>query len=106
MGKGLATEYLMIAHPDKYCLWNGKTESGLAALDRMPAFSRNQSSGERYAMILETVTQLRGLISSPNYPDTDQFLHFVGAPEDEGRDALRAVSRPQPEPGSEPWMSR
>jgi hypothetical protein len=91
MGKGLATEYLMIAHPDKYCIWNGKSESGLAALDRMPLFERGQSSGQRYDMILRAVAEIRNVTGSPSYPDTDMFLHFVGAPEEEGRNALMAV---------------
>jgi len=95
MGRGLSTEYLMIAHPDKYCLWNSKTENGLTALERMPTFTSSQSSGERYGMILQAVTDLRDIIGSTDYPDTDQFLHFVGAPEDEGREALAAVSNPR-----------
>jgi hypothetical protein len=98
MGRGLATEYLMIVHPDKYCLWNGKSESGLAALDRMPVFARGQTSGQRYDMILRAVTELRDLTGSPSYPHTDMFLHFVGAPEEEGSNALRAVSQSQEEP--------
>lgn len=98
MGKGLSTDYLMTAHPDKYCLWNGKAESGLAALDRLPAFTRSQSSGQRYAIILRTVKELRDQIGSPDYLDTDIFLHYVGAPEAEGRDALRAVSDSQEVP--------
>ncbi len=100
MGRGLATEYLMIAHPDKYCLWNGKTESGLAALERMPVFARGQTSGQRYDMILRAVAELRDLTGSPSYPDTDMFLHFVGAPEEEGSSALRAVLASPPEPAS------
>jgi hypothetical protein len=101
MGRGLATEYLMIAHPDKYCIWNGKSESGLAALERMPpVFARGQTSGQRYEMILRAVTELRDLIGSPSYPDTDMFLHFVGAPEEEGSNALRAVSTSPPALGS------
>lgn len=100
MGKGLATEYLMIAHPDKYCLWNGKTESGLAALGRMPMFGHGQTSGQRYNTVLRAVSKLRELNGSPNYLDTDMFLHFVGAPEEEGSTALSAVSATLPELGA------
>jgi MoxR-like ATPase len=95
MGHGLATEYLMIARPDKYCIWNEKSKSGLEALDRWPVFSRGQSPGQRYEHILQAVQELRDQIGSPDFPDTDQFLHFVGAPEDEGKAALAAISQSQ-----------
>ena len=95
MGPGLATEYLMIAYPEKYCIWNDKSKTGLKVLGRWPVFNRGQSDGQQYERILNAVKELRDQIGSPDFPDTDQFLHFVGAPEDEGKAALAAISRSQ-----------
>ena len=100
--KGHATDYLMIAYPDRYCLWNEKTVSGLKALDRMPTFQRGQSSGERYRTILEVSSELRYVTGSPSFPDLDQFLHYVGAPEPEGLHALQAVIAVATVPGGGP----
>ena len=91
MGKGMASDFLMIAHPDKYCLWNGKTEKGLERLGLMPVFSRGTTSGDRYMEIWNAVKRLKDVTGSSGYPDIDLFLHCVGEPEPEGEQALRMV---------------
>jgi hypothetical protein len=91
LGKAVVTHFLMVTEPQKYCLWNSKVEMGLAALDRMPDFTRGQSRGHQYLKVLEVVSALRTLVGARDFFEMDQFLHFVGAPEEEGRRALEAI---------------
>jgi hypothetical protein len=91
MGKGMATDFLMTAHPDRYCLWNSKTEMGLTSLGLMPTFRRGASTGKNYLQVWEAVKNLSRAVGSSGFLETDVFLHFVGAPEPEGETALKKV---------------
>lgn len=58
MGKAIMTGILIVAHPDKYGVWNNISEDGLIALDIFPEFERGESFGDRYVRINEVLNQL------------------------------------------------
>lgn len=91
LGKAVATHLLMASDRGTYCLWNNKTEAGLHVLARLPKFDRGSGDGEKYLKIREAVGNLRSAVGARDFLEIDLFLHFVGAPEPEGRRALQAV---------------
>jgi 5-methylcytosine-specific restriction protein B len=58
MGPNTLTAILLILSPDRYGVWNGKSEAGLKALGVWPKFSGSMGFGDRY-MLVNTV--LNGL---------------------------------------------
>ncbi|HQY94826.1 MAG: endonuclease NucS domain-containing protein [Caldilinea sp.] len=51
MGRAVATAILLVAHPDRYGVWNTTSEAGLKALELWPRFERGEREGSRYATI-------------------------------------------------------
>lgn len=51
LGKAVATAILQIMHPEKYGVYNGTSESGMARLNLLPDFDRGAPLSDRYAMI-------------------------------------------------------
>jgi len=51
LGKAVLTGILLIAYPDKYCVWNGTSESALKELGLWPEFKHGTSIGKRYEAI-------------------------------------------------------
>jgi len=51
MGRAIATAILLICYPDKYGVWNNKSENGMKAVGVWPQFERGLSFGERYKII-------------------------------------------------------
>jgi len=49
---------LLVAHPDRYGVWNSTSEGGLKGLKLWPAFERGESFGSRYAKINELLLRL------------------------------------------------
>lgn len=93
MGRALITAFLMDFKPDKYCLWNGKTEQGFNALgwDKL-YWTRGDSGGDTYLKVLSLLKKLKNLDPSLGleFLDTDLFLHVIAA-EKEGIDELNRV---------------
>lgn len=58
MGKAIMSAILLIAHPDRYGVWNNTSEAGLRALSLWPEFGRGTSSGEMYATVNALLNQL------------------------------------------------
>ena len=58
MGKAVATAILLIAHPEKYGVWNSTSEGGLKAVNLWPRFERGESLGSRYAKVNQILVQL------------------------------------------------
>lgn len=57
LGRAVLTPILMIVCPDKYCVYNSKTESGMNGFDIYPSFT-NESFAEKYVKINEIVNNL------------------------------------------------
>jgi len=48
LGKAIITPILLVIYPDKYGVWNKKSEDGLRILGLFPEFQRGNSFGEKY----------------------------------------------------------
>ncbi|MGV9206304.1 MAG: endonuclease NucS domain-containing protein [Promethearchaeia archaeon] len=85
LGKGLATAFLISFKPEKYGLWNNKTENGLEVLGWKP-HEKGDTKGEKYEEILRSLKDLRDLGSKHDLSlsDIDLFLHTISATEEGG----------------------
>ena len=64
MGKNIATAILLIAHPDKYGVWNSRSEAQMRQLGVWPAFERGKSIGARYAKVNQVLLQIRDALET------------------------------------------
>jgi len=58
LGKAVLTPILLIAHPDRYGVWNGTSEGALRNLGLWHGFDRKASVGERYERLMGIFLQL------------------------------------------------
>ncbi len=91
-GKAIATSFLMDYNPEKYCLWNNKTEMGLSVIG-WKVYEGKDSWGNAFLKVLGALQHLRDLGSKFNltFDDVDLFLYTISA-EDEGKEAVKAVN--------------
>lgn len=91
-GRGILTGFLMDFNPDKYCVWNNKTEMGLNQLG-IPFKERGYSEGQCYAMVLNIQNRIKNLKPdlSLNFDNIDLFLHTISA-EKEGIKKVREIT--------------
>lgn len=90
-GKAILTSFLMDFNPNKYCLWNNKTDMGFSVLG-WKVYESKDSKSVAYRKVLEALQKLRELRPEFNltFDDIDLFLHTISA-ENEGIDAIRAI---------------
>ncbi|MDG7005878.1 MAG: HNH endonuclease [Nitrososphaerota archaeon] len=79
LGKGIASDFLMICHPRDYILWNEVTFQGLSRLGLFPKFPRGLSLGDRYLRVLEAARYVRSIVGVRDFLAIDLFFYFVGA---------------------------
>jgi len=51
MGKNIASAILLVVHPDKYGVWNNRSEAQMKQLGMWPTFERGDSFGARYVKV-------------------------------------------------------
>ena len=100
MGRAIITAILLVTYPDKYGVWNNRSQSAMEALGFWPRFDRGKSFGRRYdkvnAVLLEAardlsmiVWTLDGLWWRALEPEDEiKGSGELGGPEDEPRFAL------------------
>lgn len=95
-GRAILTSFLMDYNPEKYCLWNNKTEMGLSVLG-WDIYKKNDSKGNAYLKILSTIRKLSNFISGQklSFDEVDLFLHTISA-EDEGKLAVENIKEGLP----------
>lgn len=59
MGKNVASAILMVSQPDKYGVWNNRSEANMKRLGIWPNFNRGESFGNRYVKVNQILLQLR-----------------------------------------------
>ncbi len=59
MGKNVASAILLVTHPDKYGVWNNRSEAQMKQLGIWPAFDRGDSFGARYVKVNEVLLRIR-----------------------------------------------
>lgn len=58
IGRAVITSILLVVYPDKYGVWNTKSEEALKKLKLFPAFQRNKKFGGKYQKINEVLLEL------------------------------------------------
>ncbi|OQB05853.1 MAG: hypothetical protein BWY19_00737 [bacterium ADurb.Bin212] len=59
LGKSIVTPILLMVYPDKYGVWNQKSEDGLIKLGMIKKFRSNQSFSDKYLAINEALQELK-----------------------------------------------
>lgn len=59
MGKNVASAILLVTHPDRYGVWNNRSEANMKRLGIWPNFDRGESFGSRYVKVNQVLLQLR-----------------------------------------------
>ncbi|MCK4593509.1 DUF1016 family protein [bacterium] len=59
LGRALMTAILLVVYPDRYGVWNGKSERGMKRLGIFPAFERGESFGSRYMKLNDVLLELK-----------------------------------------------
>ncbi|HXP61857.1 MAG TPA: hypothetical protein VN829_15285 [Dongiaceae bacterium] len=58
MGRAIISANLVVAHPDRYGVWNNTSEAGLKTLGLWPDFGHGTSLGEKYAAVNRLLIRL------------------------------------------------
>jgi len=58
MGQNIVSGILLICHPDKYGVWNSRSEGVMKRMGIWPKFDRGESYGSRYAKVNAILLQL------------------------------------------------
>ncbi|MCA9440008.1 MAG: DUF91 domain-containing protein [Candidatus Omnitrophica bacterium] len=58
LGRAIASPILMMAHPDKYGVWNNTSEAAMKELSIFPDFERGASTGQKYDVINNLLLRL------------------------------------------------
>lgn len=92
-GQALLTSFLMDWNPDKYCLWNNKTDMGFSVLG-WKVYNSGDSYGTAYVKVLDSLQKLRDLRPEfkLSFSDIDLFLHTISA-EDDGKEAVKEITK-------------
>lgn len=59
MGKNVASAILLVTHPDRYGVWNNRSEANMKRLGIWPNFDWGESFGSRYVKVNQVLLQLR-----------------------------------------------
>jgi len=59
MGKNIASAILLVTQPDRYGVWNNRSEANMMRLGLWPIFDRGESFGNRYVKVNQILLQLR-----------------------------------------------
>jgi hypothetical protein len=59
MGKNVASAILLITQPDRYGVWNNRSEANMKKLGVWPQFDRGEPFGSRYIKVNQILLQLR-----------------------------------------------
>jgi hypothetical protein len=76
MGKNVATAILLVAHPDKYGVWNNRSEAVIKERGLWPDFSRGLSLGQKYKRINQLLVRL-GEVLGIDLWTLDAFWWFL-----------------------------
>lgn len=90
-GRAILTSFLMDFNPEKYCLWNRKTQMGFSVLG-WKVYENRDSWGVAYQKVLGSLQRLMDLKPeyNLNFGDVDLFLHTISA-EEEGIQAVKDI---------------
>ncbi|OGM25449.1 hypothetical protein A2715_05370 [Candidatus Woesebacteria bacterium RIFCSPHIGHO2_01_FULL_39_32] len=61
IGRAIITAILMVVYPEKYGIWNTKSEAALKKLNLFPSFQRNYKFGDKFKKINEVLLELSNM---------------------------------------------
>lgn len=64
MGRGILTPILLVMYPQKYGVWNNRSQGSMEQLGLWPTFERGLSFGQRYAKLNELLLELASEIGT------------------------------------------
>jgi YhcG PDDEXK nuclease domain len=64
MGKNIASAILLVTHPDKYGVWNNRSEAQMKRLGIWPNFERGDSFGRRYVKVNQVLLRVRDALET------------------------------------------
>lgn len=64
MGKNVATAILLVVFPDRYGVWNNRSEGAMKRLGIWPHFERGESFGSRYVKVNQVLLQVRDALQT------------------------------------------
>jgi|GEM_PF-117987 len=64
MGKNVATAILLVTQPDRYGVWNNRSEATMKRLGIWPEFGRGEPFGSRYVKVNQILLQLRDALQT------------------------------------------
>ncbi len=87
MGKNVASAILLITQPDRYGVWNNRSEAVMKQLRIWPEFERGESFGRRYVKVNQILLHLRDSLQIDLWT-LDALLWYMeqGEPEREEND--------------------
>ena len=62
MGKNVASAILLVTQPERYGVWNNRSEANMRRLGIWPKFDRGESFGSRYVKVNQILLQLRDML--------------------------------------------
>jgi hypothetical protein len=62
MGKNVVSAILLVMHPDRYGVWNTRSEARMKRFGIWPDFDRGESFGNRYVKVNQVLLQLRDVL--------------------------------------------
>lgn len=76
MGKATLSAILLTAYPEKYGVWNNRSEEALKQLDVWPTFETGATFGERYAAVNTVLRDLSDGLEIDHW-DLDALLGYI-----------------------------
>jgi len=64
LGKNIATAILIVMQPDRYGVWNNRSEANMKRLRIWPGFDRGESFGSRYVKVNQVLLQLKDALQT------------------------------------------
>lgn len=96
LGPGIASAILLVAYPDRYGVWNGRSEVALKRLGVWPAAPRGASKGQIYERVNGVILRLRDSLGTDLW--TLDLLFSLLTESDEGLPVI--------EPEDAEWFTR
>lgn len=93
LGRATLTAILLVAHPDRYGVWNATSQAGLQKLEIWPTFPRKASFGQRYVAVNEVLLDLSSQLGVDLW--TLDALWWQLLPSDEASSASPATTPSQ-----------
>jgi hypothetical protein len=91
MGKNIASAILLVTQPDRYGVWNNRSEANMKRLAIWPGFDRGETFGNRYVKVNKILLQLRDALQIDLWT-LDSLWWFLDQPEHDEAERAEPVT--------------